>query len=165
MVMAAALLDTLPTPSNDGVGKVYHQLKGILGIADEQQAESSLQQRAEVSILSPGHSKASQQRTTTEHPTAGTASSPTRALSHLWPSHHHVVRLVEGAMGHAPSTTRATCVGVGAVIENSVALASRGQGLKHSGATCVTRASLSTSVTPTFYKNKNFVQIGMHIKL
>jgi hypothetical protein len=28
-----ALLDTLPAPSTDGVGKVYHQLKDILGAA------------------------------------------------------------------------------------------------------------------------------------
>jgi hypothetical protein len=31
--MAVALLDTLPTPSADGVNKVYHQLKDILDIA------------------------------------------------------------------------------------------------------------------------------------
>jgi hypothetical protein len=29
-------LDTLPTPSTDEVGKVYYQLKDILGIAAEQ---------------------------------------------------------------------------------------------------------------------------------
>jgi hypothetical protein len=29
---AAALLDTLPAPSTDGVDKVYHQLKHILGV-------------------------------------------------------------------------------------------------------------------------------------
>jgi hypothetical protein len=39
---AALLLDTLPTPSTDGVDKVYHQLKDILDVAIEQQMESSL---------------------------------------------------------------------------------------------------------------------------
>jgi hypothetical protein len=43
---AATLLDTLPTSSTDGVCKVYHQMKDILGVAAEQQAESSLQRRA-----------------------------------------------------------------------------------------------------------------------
>jgi hypothetical protein len=33
---AAALLDTLPTPSIDGVGKVYQQLKNILGTTTAQ---------------------------------------------------------------------------------------------------------------------------------
>jgi hypothetical protein len=32
----AALLDTLPVPSTDSVGKVYQQLKNILGIATAQ---------------------------------------------------------------------------------------------------------------------------------
>jgi hypothetical protein len=36
------LLDTLPTPSVDGVDMVYHQLEDILDIAAVQQAESSL---------------------------------------------------------------------------------------------------------------------------
>jgi hypothetical protein len=30
---AAALLDTLPAPSADGVGDVYHRLRNILGTA------------------------------------------------------------------------------------------------------------------------------------
>jgi hypothetical protein len=37
-----ALLDILPTPSIDEVGKVYEQLKGILGVATEQQAVNLL---------------------------------------------------------------------------------------------------------------------------
>jgi hypothetical protein len=37
--------------------------------------------------LSLGHSKASRQRTMTEHPTAGTTSSSAWAPSHLWSSH------------------------------------------------------------------------------
>jgi hypothetical protein len=45
----ATLLDTLPAPSVDGVDKVYHQMKDILSIAAAQQAESSLQDWAEVS--------------------------------------------------------------------------------------------------------------------
>jgi hypothetical protein len=40
--MATVLLDTLPMPSTDGVGKVYRQLKDTLSVATEQQAESSL---------------------------------------------------------------------------------------------------------------------------
>jgi hypothetical protein len=43
MVAVAALLDTWPTPSADGVDKVYHQLKDILGVTITQQAESLLQ--------------------------------------------------------------------------------------------------------------------------
>jgi hypothetical protein len=65
MAVAATLLYTLPVPSTDGVVKVYHQLKDILGVAAEQQAESSLQRWAEVSVSSSGDSKASQQRTAT----------------------------------------------------------------------------------------------------
>jgi hypothetical protein len=35
-VPAAAMhLDTLPTPSTDGVNKVYHQLRDILSVATE----------------------------------------------------------------------------------------------------------------------------------
>jgi hypothetical protein len=48
----------LPASSTNGVGGVYHQLKVILGIAIEQQTESSLQRWAEVSVSSPSHSKA-----------------------------------------------------------------------------------------------------------
>jgi hypothetical protein len=58
--MAAAALDTPPTPSTDEVDSVYHQLRDILGVATEQQVESSLQRRAKVSVSSPGCSKASQ---------------------------------------------------------------------------------------------------------
>jgi hypothetical protein len=42
VVTIMSLLDTLPAPSTGGVDKVYHQLRDILGIATEQQAESSL---------------------------------------------------------------------------------------------------------------------------
>jgi hypothetical protein len=42
VVVVAALLDTLPTPSTDGVGEVYQRLMNILGSAAMQQAESSL---------------------------------------------------------------------------------------------------------------------------
>jgi hypothetical protein len=45
MAVAAALLDTLPAPTIDEVDKVYHQLRDILGVATEQQAESLLQLR------------------------------------------------------------------------------------------------------------------------
>ncbi len=35
MAVVAALLDTLPMPSTDGVGKVYRQLRIIVGVATE----------------------------------------------------------------------------------------------------------------------------------
>jgi hypothetical protein len=62
VVAVVALLDTLPAPSTDGVEKVYHQLRDILVVATEQQAEISLQRHAEVSVLSLGRSKASRQK-------------------------------------------------------------------------------------------------------
>jgi hypothetical protein len=36
VVAAAALLDTLPAPSTDGVGEVYHRLRNILGTTTTQ---------------------------------------------------------------------------------------------------------------------------------
>jgi hypothetical protein len=48
---AAALLDVLPTPSTNEVGKVYQQLKSILSTAVVQQAESCLLHRVKASIL------------------------------------------------------------------------------------------------------------------
>jgi hypothetical protein len=54
-----ALFDTLPAPSIDGVGKVYQQLKDILGVAAKQQIESSLRWWANVSVSTPGRAKAS----------------------------------------------------------------------------------------------------------
>jgi uncharacterized membrane protein len=68
----AALLDTLLMPSADGVDKVCHQLNDILGVAAEQQAESSLQRWVEVSISSPDYSKASRQKTAMKLPMVGT---------------------------------------------------------------------------------------------
>jgi hypothetical protein len=59
MVATATLLDTIPTPSADGVGKVYRQLKDILSVATEHQAKSLLQQWACASISSLGRSMAS----------------------------------------------------------------------------------------------------------
>jgi hypothetical protein len=35
VAVVAALLDTLPMPSTDGVGKVYRQLRIIVGVATE----------------------------------------------------------------------------------------------------------------------------------
>jgi hypothetical protein len=87
MAMVVALLDTLLAPSTDRVDNVYCQLKDILDVTVMQQVESSLQWQAEVSMSSSGHSKASQQRTVTELPMAGTASSPTQVLAHIWPGH------------------------------------------------------------------------------
>jgi hypothetical protein len=43
VVAVATLLDTLPASSADGVDRVYHQLKDILGIITTQQAKCSLQ--------------------------------------------------------------------------------------------------------------------------
>jgi hypothetical protein len=45
VAIVAALLNTLSAPSTDRVGKVYQQLKNILGTAAAQQAETSLQHR------------------------------------------------------------------------------------------------------------------------
>jgi hypothetical protein len=85
--VAVALLDTLPAPSINGVDRVYCQLRDILGIAVEQQTESSLQKRAEASVSSPICSKARLQRTAMDHPAAGTASSLAWAPSCLWSGH------------------------------------------------------------------------------
>jgi hypothetical protein len=49
----------------------------------------------------------------------------------------------------APSTTHATHVVAGIVIENGIDLATRGQGPRHLGATCATCASLSVFERPT----------------
>jgi hypothetical protein len=112
---------------------VYRQLKDILGIAPEQQVESSLQCWADVSILSPGYSKASRQRTTSELPAARTTSSPvwaqpisdwaTRADA---PSLRHTVRLAGGRMGHVPSIACITRAVMGMVIEKGIASAPKG---------------------------------------
>jgi hypothetical protein len=75
MAAAVALLDTLLVPSSDGVDNVYRCLKDIIDVVATQQAESSLQQWVEISTSSSGLSKAGRQRTATEHPVAGTASS------------------------------------------------------------------------------------------
>jgi hypothetical protein len=104
--VAAALLDTLPMPSTNGVDGVYHQLKDILSIATEQQAESSLQQWVEASISSPSHSKASQHETALELPMVQTVSSSAWAPNRLWQgpradalSLWHVVRIIGGRRG------------------------------------------------------------------
>jgi hypothetical protein len=102
-------MDTLPARSTNGVDRMYHQLKDILGIAIEQQVESSLQRWVEDSISSPSHSKASRQRTTMELPVAGTVSLPVWALTHLL-SGHPSGRLERPACyqahwGHVPSIT------------------------------------------------------------
>jgi hypothetical protein len=53
MAVVAALLEVLPTPSTDGAGEVYQQLKSILGTTTMQQAESSLLHWDEASIFAP----------------------------------------------------------------------------------------------------------------
>jgi hypothetical protein len=158
MAAAAAPLDTLTAPSTDEVDKVYLQLKDILSVATEQQAESSLQQRAKVSVSSPGRSKASQQRTAMEHPTAGIVSSPVWAPSYLRPG--HLSRCPEPPTrhqaheGHEGARTACTiCIAVCTVIKNGVASAPRGQGLLRSGTMCVAHASLSIFGHPTTSSN------------
>jgi hypothetical protein len=74
MVMVVALLDTLPTPSTDGVDKAYQQLKDILDAAAAQQVEISLQRQAEVSISTLGLSKPEWRRAIREPPEVGMAS-------------------------------------------------------------------------------------------
>jgi hypothetical protein len=72
----AVLLDTLPVPSTDRVGKVYQQLKNILGTVVAQQVESSLQHRVEASISTLDCSKAGGQCATQEATQIGMTSSP-----------------------------------------------------------------------------------------
>jgi hypothetical protein len=74
----AALLDTLPAPSIDGVGEVYRLLKNILDTTTMLQAESSLQYRVEASVLTLDNSKAGGQWAVQGALDAGTASSLAR---------------------------------------------------------------------------------------
>jgi hypothetical protein len=69
------------------VDKVFHHLKDILSVAAAQQAESSIQHRAEVSISSPGRSKAGWQKVAMELPVVGTASSPVQIPAYFRPCH------------------------------------------------------------------------------
>jgi hypothetical protein len=87
VVVAAVLLDTLLTPSTDGVDMVYQQLKDILGVAAAQQAESSMQHWVEVSISTVGRSKAGWQKAAQETPEVGAASTPVRVSAHDRLSH------------------------------------------------------------------------------
>jgi hypothetical protein len=77
-------------------------------------------------------------------------SSPVRApwweQCHEPPTHCQDRR---GMKGHALSTSHAICIPTGATIGNGVALASRGQDPKRSGATYAMCASLGVFVTPT----------------
>jgi hypothetical protein len=82
LATTAALLDTLPAPSADGVARVYCQLKDILGITPTQQAESPLQRQGDISILSLGCSKGGRQKAAMEPLAAGTTSSPVQILAH-----------------------------------------------------------------------------------
>jgi hypothetical protein len=149
--MAAALLNTLPMPSTNRVDWVYRQLKDILGVAAEQQAKSSLQQWVEVSVSSPGRSKASRQRTASELPVAGTVSSPTRAPTRLQPGHpsghpepQACYKAHRGGRGRVLSTACITHAVVGVTIKKGTVSTLKGQGPRHWGATWVTRVSLST---------------------
>jgi hypothetical protein len=91
MAVAAALLDTLPTPSAEGVDRVYRTLKDILGITTAKQAESSLWHWAGVSVLIPSRSKADQQKTATKPSVAKATSSLAQILAHVRPGpmDHH----------------------------------------------------------------------------
>jgi hypothetical protein len=83
----AALLETLPAPSTDGVYKVCQQLKDIPATTPTQQEKSSLQRWAEVSISTLSHSKVGGQRAIHETPELGTASSPAPISAHDQLSH------------------------------------------------------------------------------
>jgi hypothetical protein len=50
VAIAVTLMDMLPTPSTNVVGKVYQRLKNIFNTAATPQAESSVQQWIEASI-------------------------------------------------------------------------------------------------------------------
>jgi hypothetical protein len=91
MVVATALLDTLPTPSTNRVDKVYCQMKDILGITVAQQAESSLQCWAEVSVSALSHSRASQQKEAMELPVGGGVPHPHQPR--FWPMVGQVIRI------------------------------------------------------------------------
>jgi hypothetical protein len=81
MAVVAALLDTLPTPTTNGVSELYQQLKSILGTAVTLQAESSLQHRVEASVLPPAHPKDGGQRVAQGTFDAEMTSSPARFLA------------------------------------------------------------------------------------
>jgi hypothetical protein len=55
VAIVAMLLNTLPTPSTDGVGEVYRWLKNILSTTVVPQVESSLQHRVETTVLTLVH--------------------------------------------------------------------------------------------------------------
>jgi hypothetical protein len=72
----AALLDTLSTPSTDGVGEVYQWMKNILGITAAQQVESTLQHRVKISVLTSTVPRPGGQRATQWASKVGMASLP-----------------------------------------------------------------------------------------
>jgi hypothetical protein len=82
VVAAASILDSLPTPSFDEVGKVYQQLKDILSTIEVQQAKSSLYCWGKVSILTLGCFKAGGQRAAQETPEVVMVSSPAQIHAH-----------------------------------------------------------------------------------
>jgi hypothetical protein len=129
VVITATLLDTLPTPFADGVDKVYRQLKDILSIITAQQAESSLQRRVEVSISSPDHSKASQQKAATE-------------LLVVWTTAKHGPGYRPVRMRvHSPSTVHVTHAMVGMTTGRGTTLVLRDHGLGRLKAMCLMRVS------------------------
>jgi hypothetical protein len=81
---SSPLLDMLPTPSTDGVGEVYQQLKNNLGTTAAQQAESSLQHPDKASILTTACPKNGGQRFAQGALEAGSTSSPMRISAYDW---------------------------------------------------------------------------------
>jgi hypothetical protein len=77
----AALLDALPTPSTDLVGKMYPWLKSIPGTTVVQQVESYLQHRSMLLSCPPASPKDGEQRAAQGALDTGTTSSPTRFLA------------------------------------------------------------------------------------
>jgi hypothetical protein len=117
---------------------------------------SSLQQRAEASVSSPSRSKASQQRTATEHPTAGIATSQVRASSCLLLGQSHgpletmARRQAHGENDGARAEYREHIQCHGRHNDrDGTALAPRGPGARRLGVTCMTRASPSVFEHPT----------------
>jgi hypothetical protein len=138
-----ALLDTLPLLSVNGVDKVYHQLKYILDVTAAQQAQSSLQRQAEVSILSPGRSRADRQKTITEFPIVGgggegTHPRPLRIRPTFGHSIRtgilspwHAIRPAGGMRAHISSTARVTHIVSDALTKgHSLAQIGQGQGIR-----------------------------------
>jgi hypothetical protein len=136
------------------VDRVYRQLKDILGITAVQQAMSSLQRWAKVSISSPDRSNASRQKPAMEPPVAGTISSLAQIPARVWSSHSdrrpelQACRQACGGGGtrtHSPSTMRGTHAGVDVMIGRDVAYVLRDRGQRRLKSMCMTHGSQNIS--------------------